>query len=247
MNRIIHLNHNSKNTKLKPDVSDDQEFTEFLKNESREAEMTYSLSFQDARVYMPLNYEPNYAYPLIVYLQGREGSTSEYQYLMEQISTQNHLAIELDLDDKTRLSSDNVMQQIQEAVSQMSRHYNVHTERILVMGDRHRGSLAMKTVLSHPESFWGFIALNPDQSEQDCLLNQFRHLHRLRGFLHSETDNSWIQNYSRLLHDSGLNIHLDQTTSKPDSQQFSCADERVCRLIDRFIVQGIWESYSEFK
>ncbi|WP_339749157.1 hypothetical protein [uncultured Rubinisphaera sp.] len=245
MNRIIHFNHSANNNQSKPNEPADHEYAEFMHHESRDDEMAYSISFQDARVYMPVKYEPNYAYPLIVYLQGREASTSQYQFLMEAISTQNHLAIELDVDERVNISSGDVMQKIHKAVSQMTRHYNVHTERILVMGDGLRGTLAIKTVLSHPESFWGFIALNPDDPKQDCPLKQFRHLHHLRGFLHSETENAWIQNYSRLLHDSGLKIHLDQSVSKPVSQRDSQADNRICRLIDRFIVQGIWDSYSE--
>ncbi|HCS54873.1 MAG TPA: hypothetical protein DIW81_25355, partial [Planctomycetaceae bacterium] len=68
MNRIIHFNHSATNNQSKPVESADHKYLGFMHHESRDDEMTYSISFQDARVYMPVKYEPNYAYPLIVYL-----------------------------------------------------------------------------------------------------------------------------------------------------------------------------------
>ncbi len=195
--------------------------------------------------YYPGNYEPKYAYPLIIWLhQGRSPARS-FQEQMPLISDQNYLGLEISLDqfDRTKgIGCDQVLCHIQEELVEFNLQANIHPDRIYLAGIAEGASLAMQITLSHPLQFAGFLAINPLNNLLDQPLKNFRFLRHLRGLItttntKAESENEkWIKPFSQLLHDAGVQVQLD-TRKKSEAV--------ACRLINQFIMDAIYASYQK--
>ncbi len=246
MNRITHIGHDS----FPGPVSSDDLFDGFGSGfqggeDAGEMDLTFHAGYGgDAHVFAPPKYEPRYAYPLIVYLQSREESTDDFFYQMDQISSQNYLGVEIDsrqLQDASTTAR--LLQVVETTVKSVASYYNVHSERIFVMGRREQANRAMDLVLTHPLQFAGFIAVDPQQRSLSRPLGQFRHLHHLRGLFQTNGPQKWIQDCGHLLHDAGIKVHINDVNKDASVRCEEDREYKAARLIDRFIMQSILETY----
>jgi phospholipase/carboxylesterase len=141
---------------------------------------------KDLTIYLPENYEPNYPYPLILWLNGWEHTQQELLGLMPKLSDRNYMGTSVcghGVGDRFSVNvgpeplTDTVLELIEsricETVAEIRSEYNLHTERVLLAGVGHQGTRAMQLLLRHPDWYGGaavfggrFPSLQP--SSDDC-------------------------------------------------------------------------------
>ncbi|OYP35236.1 alpha/beta hydrolase [Rhodopirellula sp. MGV] len=121
--------------------------------------------------FVPLHYEANYQYPLIVWLHSDGFNENQVNHVMPHISTRNYLATGIRAPRAADASghryawgnSEATVEQVRHsviaAVSQARERYNVHAGRIVLAGYREGGSMALKMALSYPSLFAAAISL----------------------------------------------------------------------------------------
>src|SRR2546423_8074435 len=123
--------------------------TDLFPRSSRPAEGFYSSEVPapqawPLRTFLPTGYEPNYPYPLLVFLHGQGGSEEQVLRLAPRLSRRNYICIALRGPHVVGLRSDArsyswgpddqddplVEEYVFRAIEQTPRHYHVHSERI---------------------------------------------------------------------------------------------------------------------
>src|SRR5262245_61775120 len=127
------------------------------------------------RTFLPTGYEPNYAYPLLVFFHGHGSSEEQVLRLAPRLSRRNYICIGLRGTETVGQRADGRMayswgsdgagdtlveDYVLRAVEQARRCYHIHTERIYLAGFREGATLAYRLGLVYPEKFAGVIALN---------------------------------------------------------------------------------------
>jgi phospholipase/carboxylesterase len=130
---------------------------------------------QPVRTFLPTGYEPNYPYPLLVFIHGHGGNEESVMRLAPRVSRRNYVAIGLRgplfLGTKADgrgcfswgpdgQSGPLVEDYLIRAVEQTRRSYHVHSERIFLAGVCEGATLAYRFAMSFPEKVAGVIALN---------------------------------------------------------------------------------------
>jgi phospholipase/carboxylesterase len=127
------------------------------------------------RTFLPTGYEPNYAYPLIVFLHGHGGNEEQVLRLAPRLSRRNYICIGLRGPHFLGLRADGrpgygwggrgqfdslLEDYVFRAVETTRRNYHVHSERIYLAGICEGASQAYRLGLQFPEKFGGVISLN---------------------------------------------------------------------------------------
>ena len=163
-------------------------------------------------VFIPEAYEPNYAYPLIVWLLDENENPAELPKRMRQISTRNYFGAALrcsvpvadDVEGFTALQ-----QRLADLALRSRCEFHIHSERIFVAGfDRH-GTTALQLCLARPDWLAGAAVLGGQLPEMPRLLHRFRDLRGKRVFLATGDRDELapaadLRRTSRLLYTAGL-------------------------------------------
>src|SRR3954470_19239868 len=127
------------------------------------------------RTFLPTGYEPNYPYPLLVFMHGHGGNEEQSLRLAPRVSRRNYVAIGLRGPLLVGIRPDgrgcfswgddahagmSVEDYLVRAVEQTRRSYHVHSERIFLAGVCEGATMAYRFALTHPEKVAGVIALN---------------------------------------------------------------------------------------
>ncbi len=146
-------------------------------------------------VRLPEPYEPNYAYPLVVWLHGRGGSHADVAAVAERVGEQNFVFLGVD---GTRPVLDGVgrdwhaddlvdwLPELHETLCNVRRRYHVHSERILLAGEGTGATTALQLLLRRPEWFAGAVSWNGELPERE--LSRFRDLKGKRVLLATGTE-----------------------------------------------------------
>jgi len=224
----------------------------------RPAEGFYSSEVQSprrlpVRTFLPTGYEPNYPYPLLVFLHGNGGNEEQMLRLAPRLSRRNYVCIGLrgpqPLGTRAdgRLGycwgTDNRSQSLVEdyvtrAVEMTRRNYHIHSERIYLAGFAEGATLAYRLGLLFPERFGGVISLNGLMPRQGRPLFRLPQLRELRVFIGHGIANVFMPLSSalqdrRLLYTAGLDVrlHTYPTTHRLHSD--------MLRDIDRWIMERV--------
>jgi len=180
------------------------------------------------RTFLPTGYEPNYAYPLLVFFHGHGSNEEQLLRHAPQLSRRNYIYIALrgpqplsdradeaagyswEANDPERtLVEDYVLR----AIEQTRRNYHVHSERIYLAGLAEGASLAYRLGLSFPERFAGVISLNGSLPRGGNPLVRLPEVRQLRVLIGHGTQNERVpvttaRSDFRLLYTAGLAVRM---------------------------------------
>jgi phospholipase/carboxylesterase len=180
------------------------------------------------RTFLPVGYEPNYPYPLLVFLHGHGGSEEQVLRLAPRLSRRNYVCIALrgpyalgSRPDGTPAyswgpdeSDDPLVEEyVLGAVRQTRRVLHVHSERIYLAGFCEGAALAYRLALLFPERFAGVVSLNGALPRRGCPLLRLPEVRRLRVLIGHGIANAIVplsmarQDY-RLFYAAGLSVRL---------------------------------------
>jgi phospholipase/carboxylesterase len=177
------------------------------------------------RTFLPTGYEPNYPYPLLVFLHGEGGSEETVLKLAPRLSRRNFICIGLrgllPLPDTTSPAyswgdegqQDQVEEYILRSIEATRRRYHVHSERIYLAGFNEGSEPAFRLGLSQPEKFAGLVALNgclPTRGRPLLRLDEVRRLRVLiaHGLDNTQTPVTAARADQRLLYTAGLDVEF---------------------------------------
>lgn len=188
-------------------------------------------------VYIPDHYEPNYPYPLMVWIVPESAPRGILKPLMRRISERNSCGVVI------RATGPGLLEdRLMATVARMRRRYHIHSERVYLAGSGELATRALALGLSRPEWFGGIIALSPQLPLGQRPLSQFDALRGKRVFL-AACDNDRrqvgeIEALQKLLWSAGLSVRACACESpEPD-------DRGLLREIDRWMIQAIEEAAS---
>jgi phospholipase/carboxylesterase len=180
------------------------------------------------RTFLPTGYEPNYPYPLLVFLHNHGGSEEQILRLAPRLSRRNYICIGLRGPHRLKPRPDGrlayswglpgggdvmVEEYVFRAVEQTRRHYHVHSERIYLAGFCEGATLAYELGLQFPDKFAGVISLNgciPRRRGPLLRLPDVRQLRVLigHGIANAIVPISMARQDHRLLYTAGLAVRM---------------------------------------
>jgi phospholipase/carboxylesterase len=188
-------------------------------------------------VYIPDHYEPNYPYPLMVWIVPESAPRGLLKPLMRRISERNTCGVVI------RAAGPGLLEdRLMATVARTRRRYHIHSERVYLAGFGELATRALALGLSRPEWFGGIIALSPQLPLGLRPLSQFDALRGKRVFLAAFDDDRQqvdeIEALQKLLWSAGLSVRACACESpEPD-------DCGLLREIDRWMIQAIEEAAS---
>lgn len=121
--------------------------------------------------FAPIYYEPDYAYPLIVWLHGPESNEEEVEKVMPLVSARNHVAIA----PRGTRHSDRIFgayswgdsladiadaaERVESCIECASEKFHIHPDRIFLAGYGTGGTLALRLAMEYPDLAAGAISL----------------------------------------------------------------------------------------
>jgi phospholipase/carboxylesterase len=180
------------------------------------------------RTFLPTGYEPNYAYPLLVFFHGHCGSERQIIRLAPRLSRRNYICIGLrgpleagprpngrmgySWGDPSEADSQ-IEDYVFHAIEQTRLKYHVHSERIYLAGFCEGAALAYRLGFLFPERFGGLISLNgaiPRQGGPLLRLPEVRQLKVLigHGIANACVPLTMAQADYRLLYTAGLDVTM---------------------------------------
>jgi phospholipase/carboxylesterase len=201
-------------------------------------------------VFVPENYEPNYAYPLIVWLHESGKSERDIVEVLPMISMRNYLGLALrgtarinsEADDtfswsRTRNAGLQLEEQLHASVRQMRRDFHVHTERVFLVGAGEGGTMAWDLFLTRPQWFGGIAVLGGRFPWGRRPLRQFRDLCNKHALIVADSRNSpsyaQAEQVGRLLYSAGLEVAVRGPASG------GIPSRPLLRQVDRWIMRSI--------
>lgn len=206
-------------------------------------------------VFAPLHYEPNYPYPLIVWLHGPKDDERQLLRIMPSVSVRNYVAVAprgLMAEEgsepgfrssgltwpQTRDGWQRAESAVLDCVSIVSRKFHISPSRVFLAGFDTGGTMAFRIALSQPRRFAGVISLGGPLPEGDTPLRQFSEARNLSVFLglgkHSPfySESQACDNLG-LLHAAGFQVTL---------RLYPCGQEvapQMLRDLDRWVIEEI--------
>lgn len=196
--------------------------------------------------FSPIHYEESYAYPLVIWLHGNAGNEQELRRVVPRISMRNYVAIAPRGTDAARPGSPQADRRqsafawqqsdegIEEAearvfdcVSIATGRFNVHPQRIFLVGVGCGGTMAVRLAWSHPERFAGAASFGGALPEHNRPLRHVNALRRMPCFLATGRTSAAYPEPEvcrdlRLLHSAGCTVAL---------RQYPCGDELTTAML----------------
>lgn len=202
-------------------------------------------------VFGPLHYEPNYSYPLLVWLHGAKDNETQLRRIMPTVSMRNYVAVSprgmvphrngarttslANWDtspEKLPAAATRVFDSIERACSQ----YNVARQRIFLAGFDRGGSMAFRIAMAYPHRFAGVLSLGGGLPVGGPLLSRLSEVRSLPVFLASgknsaECPPERVCSDLRLFHSAGMDVTL---------RQYPCGQELTPQMLgdmDRWMME----------
>ena len=189
-------------------------------------------SGQPYSLFAPLHYEPNYAYPLVVWLHNDGGDERQLARVMPLVSMRNYVG--LGVRGRRRRAgepgycwpqtSGAIMaaeRRTSYAIAWARQKYNLHDQRVFLAGYEAGGTMAFRLALRNPQRFAGALSIGGSFPEGEQPLARLLALRKFPLFLaHCRDSQTYpierVCDELRLIHSAGLAVTL---------RQYPCADE----------------------
>ncbi len=176
--------------------------------------------------FLPTGYEPNYPYPLLVFLHGEGASAESVLKLAPWLSRRNFICIGLrgpvpcpEGEQADRYSwgreaeQDVVEEYVLRSIEQTRRKYHIHSERIYLAGFHEGTEPVYRLGLTQPEKFAGIVALNGCLPREGRPLFRPSEVRKLRVLIGHGLDNTTTpvalaRADQRLLFTAGLDVEF---------------------------------------
>jgi phospholipase/carboxylesterase len=184
----------------------------------------------------PLHYEPNYAYPLLVWLHGSGSDEREVKRIMPLVSLRNYVAVGLRGPvargggfgwPQTAEAIATAGEHLAEAIARAQQKYHLHPQRVYVAGHGSSGTMALRLALDAPELVAGAISLGGPFPSGRAPLRRLAAVRQLRLLLMQGRDSGTypllrVCEELRLLHAAGISVTL---------RQYPCGDELTTQML----------------
>lgn len=189
--------------------------------------------------FVPLHYEPNYAYPLIVWLHGAQDRHDHLKQVMPHISVRNYVAVAPASPrpatglrrgrawDQTEEGIFQSLQRIEAAIEQACARFHIARHRIFLAGLEEGGSMALRIGMSAPSRFAGVASVGgpfPRDLHPMSNLIQARRLPIL--IAHGRDSKTYsmdrVCDELRLFHVAGMSLNL---------RQYPCGQELTTQML----------------
>ncbi len=190
-------------------------------------------------LFAPLHYEPNYAYPLFVWLHGPNDDERQLQRIMPLLSIRNYVGVGPrgnvrvlhgragfgwnDSPEAIAIAEQHVFDAIETALSR----YHTAPNRVFLAGLEGGGTLAYRVAAQCPERFAGVLSIGGAFPSAENPLTRLTHLRPVPLFVAQGRDSELypvdrLCADLRLMHSAGLSITL---------RQYPCSDELNTQML----------------
>jgi phospholipase/carboxylesterase len=186
----------------------------------------------------PIHYEPNYAYPLVVWLHNAGDDEKQLFKVMPHVSLRNYVAVGprgvvaeesgYSYSWSPELASvTSAWHRVQESIALARKQYNVNPQRIFLAGLQDGGTMALRLALTQPEYFAGAVSVGgafPINCGALSRLSAIRQLPLLiaRGMESVDYPETRVCEEIRLFHAARMQVHL---------RQYLCGDELITPML----------------
>ncbi|HTN75034.1 MAG TPA: PHB depolymerase family esterase [Pirellulaceae bacterium] len=200
-------------------------------------------------LFVPMHYEPKYAYPLLLWLHGAGDDERQLQRVMPLISLRNYVAISprgtatathrRGFDWRQDAGGiDAAESAVFDCVDLIRDRFNVHNQRVFLAGFGTGGTMAFRLGLRHPRLFAGALSLGGVFPTGQMPLARLDAVRKLPLFVAQGRD---AERYSidrsceelRLFHTAGMSVTL---------RQYPCGDELTTNMLsdmDRWLMEQV--------
>lgn len=166
---------------------------------------------RDGTLFLPQRYEPNYRYPLLVWLPDSRSSRFDLGRVMSRVSLRNHVAIlpagllGANSADSAALSADGPRgphdreSAVWEAVGRARREASVAPSRIFLVGQGDGGTEAFRIGCRHADEFAGVISVGGPFPEGETAFARLETVRRLPMLLCCRQDSDTARRLDRTL------------------------------------------------
>jgi phospholipase/carboxylesterase len=205
-------------------------------------------------IFAPLHYDPNYAYPLLLWLHGPEDDESQMKRIMPLVSMRNYVALGVrgtvcnpgvrgkcyygwSQNDSEVAAAE---QLLFEGIDQAFEGFNIASSRIFLSGFDTGGTMAFRLAMNHPRRFAGVLSVGGAFPAWGTPLGRLAEARRIPLFVACGRDSrrfpaSAVCANLRLFHSAGMNVTL---------RQYPCGHEIAAQMLsdmDRWMMEQIAE------
>jgi phospholipase/carboxylesterase len=190
-------------------------------------------------IFVPLHYERNYAYPLLVWLHGPADNERQLQRIMPLVSMRNYVAvaprgacpIENGVKGYRWRQTESCIaaaeQAVFDSIEAASEKFNISSKRIFLAGYECGGTMAFRVALRNPERFAGALSVDGPFPTGNSPLLHLEQARRLPLFIaHGRDGEKYTVERTceelRLFHSAGLSVTL---------RQYPCGDELTTQML----------------
>lgn len=204
-------------------------------------------------VFVPMHYECNYAYPLVVWLHGSGKDERQLERIAPHLSLRNYVAVaprgtraEIETDSHQhgytwRQHEDDILlaeQRVIDCIELATQRFNIARHRVFVIGAEAGGTMALRIALACPELFAGAASIGgpfPEGNNPLVRVEQSRALPLLLA--HGRESTTYAEEQVcrdlRLIHAAGISVTLRQY---PDGDNIGA---RMLRDVDGWIMEHV--------
>jgi phospholipase/carboxylesterase len=202
-------------------------------------------------VFMPLHYEKNYSYPLIIWLHANGHNERELTQIMQLVSIRNYVGVAPRgpvgaggtskfgfawSDEESSIMT--AEHRVYDCIEIAQQRFNVNPARVFLAGYEAGGTMAIRLALRNPACFAGAMSVGGPFPRGHMPLMQLDFARKLPLFLahgreayHYSVDQSCLD--LRLIHSAGLSVTL---------RQYPCGDELTTTMLsdmDAWIMEQV--------
>jgi len=196
---------------------------EFSSPES--AQVTHSL-------FVPLHYEKNYAYPLVIWLHEDGANERQLQRVMPFVSMRNYVAVApVGVEShengfawpQTRTVIISAETAVTQCISLAKKRYHIATDRIFIAGAGAGGTMAFRIGLNHPDLFAGVLSFAGAMPTDQTPLADFKRCRKVPCFVShgresTQFDVDTLCSQLKLMYAAGFDVTVRQY---PDGDQLN--------------------------